>query len=84
MGLVAPVIGVLLFYYVKFFPTFSFSEYFHALFDNKSLLTAVSSISLMLNVVLFTIYINRKIDKTARGIFLITCIYILAVIIYKL
>ena len=84
IGLLAPSIGLIGYYLVKFYPTFSFKEYANAIFNNKSVLTAVSSISLMANVVIFTYYINRKIDQTAKGIFLITCIYILAVLVYKL
>ncbi|UAY54286.1 hypothetical protein [Arachidicoccus terrestris] len=84
IGLLAPSIGILGYYLVKFFPVFSFKEYARAVFHNKSILTAVSSISLMANVIIFTYYINRKIDQTAKGIFLITCIYILAVLVYKI
>ncbi|AYD48701.1 hypothetical protein D6B99_14465 [Arachidicoccus soli] len=84
LGLLAPFLGVAIYYFVKYFPTFSIAEFLRATFQNKSLLTAVSSISLMANVVLFTIYINRKKDQTAKGIFLITCLYMLAVIFYKL
>lgn len=84
IGLLAPLIGLIGYYLIKFYPTFSFKEYASAIFHNKSVLTAVSSISLMANVVIFTYYINRKIDKTAKGIFLITCIYIVTVLVYKL
>ena len=84
IGLLAPTIGVLGYYLLKFYPVFSFKEYADAIFQNKSVLTAVSSVSLMANVVIFTFYINRKIDQTAKGIFLITCIYILAVLLYKI
>lgn len=84
IGLLAPSIGIIGYYFVKFYPVFSFKEYANAIFHNKSVLTAVSSVSLMANVIIFTFYINRKIDQTAKGIFLITCIYILAVIVYKL
>lgn len=84
IGLLAPSVGIIGYYLVKFYPVFSFREYFNAIVHNKSVLTAVSSISLMANVIIFTYYINRKIDQTAKGIFLITCIYILAVLVYKL
>lgn len=84
IGLLAPSIGVLGYYFIKFFPVFSLGEYLRAVADNKSVLTAVSSVSLMANVIIFTFYINRKIDKTAKGIFLVTCLYILTVIVYKL
>lgn len=84
IGLLAPLIGVAGFYFLKFFPTFSITEFLGAVFHNKPVLTAVSSISLLINVVIFTFYINRKLDKTAKGIFLLTVLYILFVLIYKL
>ena len=84
IGVLAPTIGILSYYLLKFYPTFSFTEYVRAILQNRSVLTAVSSVSLMANVIIFTYYINRKLDQTAKGIFLVTCIYILAVIIYKL
>ena len=84
IGLLAPSIGLVGYYLVKFYPTFSFKEYIGAICQSKSVLTAVSSVSLMANVAIFTYYINRKIDQTAKGIFLITCLYILAVLVYKL
>ncbi len=84
IGLLAPFIGVAAFYYIKFFPTFSFREYFRVIIENKPVLTAVSSIALMVNVIIFTIYINRRLDNTAKGIFLLTCVYIISVLLYKL
>jgi hypothetical protein len=84
LGLIAPFLGVMLFYYVKFFPLFSFMEYCRAMMINKSQLTAVSTISLMANVILFYLYTNRRSDKTAMGIFAITCLYIVTVLLFKL
>jgi len=48
------------------------------------ILTAISSISLLANAVLFTVYINSHRDKTAKGIFAATLIYGIAVLVYKL
>jgi tryptophan-rich sensory protein len=45
--------------------------------EQKSLMSGIISISLIANAVVFTIYINKQIDKTARGIFIATCIYAL-------
>jgi ABC-type uncharacterized transport system permease subunit len=46
-------------------------------------LTAALSMSLLLNAVLFTLYINSRKDKTAKGIFITTLVYGLAVLIIK-
>lgn len=84
LGLIAPFLGVMLFYYAKFSPSFSFVEYFRAVVESKSVLTAVSTISLMANVVIFYLYTNRRMDKTAMGVFAVTCFYIMAVLLFKL
>jgi hypothetical protein len=46
-------------------------------------LSAIISVSLIANAVLFTIYINTQKDKTATGIFIATCIYGVLALILK-
>lgn len=84
MGLVAPVIAMFLYYLVTLARLINFQEYIYYLKTNKSLLTGVSSVSLVANAILFTIYINSKRDKTAKGIFVSTLIYGIAVLLIKL
>ncbi|HEY8397311.1 MAG TPA: hypothetical protein VIK80_05180 [Flavihumibacter sp.] len=85
LGIIAPVIGMVLYYLIVFMPrNVSFSDYLHYLGELKSLLTGVSSISLIANAILFTIYINSRRDKTAKGIFVSTLIYGVAVLLIKL
>jgi hypothetical protein len=84
LGILGPLLAMTIYYFWVFSRTISFSEYFYVLHTNKQLLTAISSISLLSNAVLFTIYINTQRDKTARGIFAATLIYGIAVLLYKL
>lgn len=84
LGLLAPLLGFLIYYFYRFFPVFSIGEYIRALKFNKSLLTGISSISLVVNVVLFTIYTNSRRDKTGRGIFVMTLVYGIIVLLFKL
>ena len=84
LGIIAPLLAMVLYYLWNFSRAFSFLEYFYLLHTNKPLLTAISSISLLANAVLFTIYINTHRDKTAKGIFVSTLIYGIAVLVYKL
>ena len=76
LGFLAPVLGMLGFYFWKF-RSIAFGEFLAYMLQWKSLLTSVVSVSLIANAVVFTIYINKHIDKTARGIFIATCIYAL-------
>ncbi|WP_290792514.1 hypothetical protein [Flavihumibacter sp. UBA7668] len=85
LGFIAPLIGILLYYLIVFMPRHvSFSEYLKYLSQLKSLLTGVSSISLIANAILFTVYINSRRDKTAKGIFVSTLIYGVLVLLVKL
>ncbi len=82
LGLFAPLLGIFGFYLWKF-RRLSFSEFIQYLGLERSLLTSVVSFSLLANAVLFTIYINGHRDKTARGIFIVTCIYAIAALALK-
>jgi hypothetical protein len=84
LGLIAPILAMFVYYYWNFSRSMSLSEYLFLLKKNKSLLTGVSSISLVANAVLFTVYINTHRDKTAKGVFVATLAYGIAVLTYKL
>jgi hypothetical protein len=82
LGLLAPVISFFGYYLWKF-RLFGFDEFLHALRVNKPLVTAITIPCLLLNIVLFTYYINTRKDRTARGIFAVTLIYALASVLFK-
>ena len=84
LGILGPLFAMLLYYVWVFSRTISLTEYFYVLRTNKQLLTAISSISLLANAILFTIYINTHRDKTAKGVFVATLLYGIFVLIYKL
>ncbi|PWT94937.1 MAG: hypothetical protein C5B52_18985 [Bacteroidetes bacterium] len=83
LGLLAPFLSLLIFYFIKFFPLFSFGDMFEALRTNKQMVTAISIPCLFLNILLFTLYINSHRDKTAKGIFAITLVFAVASLIFK-
>lgn len=83
IGLVVPLISLVIYYFVKFYPLYSMGEMFDAFRTNKRLVTAISIPCLFLNVILFTIYINSRKDKTAKGIFAGTLVYAIASLIFK-
>ena len=85
MGLVAPALGVVLFKYTKL-AALNFYEamQFMILQPGDKLLTLAITLSLMANAILFTLYINAHIDKTAKGIFVATFIYAITAIVLKI
>jgi hypothetical protein len=84
LGIIGPLLAMVVYYFWVFSRTISLTEYFYVLRTNKQLLTAISSISLLANAVLFTVYINTHRDKTAKGVFVATLIYGVFVLFYKL
>jgi hypothetical protein len=75
---------MLAYYFFKFYPNnVSLSEFWDLLMQNRSFFTGLTSIALILNAVLFTIFINTHRDQTAKGVFTITLIFGIAVLIVK-
>jgi hypothetical protein len=84
LGFLAPLLGMILYYFAVFYTKgISFRGYLYYLDGNKSLLTGVSSISLVMNAIIFTLFVNARKDKSARGIFIATLIYGIGVLIVK-
>lgn len=84
LGVLAPFLGILIFKMYKF-SVFSFRETFQYLLVEPGFktLTVALSLSLLLNALLFTIYINSGKDQTAKGIFITTLAYGLLVLSIK-
>ena len=82
IGLFAPILSLVGYYFLRF-SAFSFAEYLEALRQNKPLLTGITIPCLFLNVALFTLYINTRKDKTAKGIFSVTLVYAVISLIIK-
>lgn len=85
LGFIAPIIGLIIYYFISFYSNgIGFIEFLGYLKQYRALLTGVSSVSLVANAIVFTIYINSHRDKTARGIFFATLVYGVAVLLIKL
>ncbi|MFT3681495.1 MAG: hypothetical protein QM791_14575 [Ferruginibacter sp.] len=84
IGIVAPIVGMLLFKMMRL-ESFSMRESFqYMLYEPGHKILSVSlSLSLLLNALFFTIYINQHKDKTAKGIFAVTVVYGLFILILK-
>ena len=83
LGLVAPILSLFVYYFIKFYPLYTVRDFFYFMQTNKSQITAISVPCLVLNIVLFTIYINSHKDNTAKGIFAATIIYAIVALLFK-
>jgi hypothetical protein len=83
LGLLGPLLGLVVIYFAKF-SYISFSDFLDDFINSNRLITAIGSLSLLANVILFTLYVNTHRDKTAKGIFLVTVIYGIGILILKI
>ncbi|GGB03174.1 hypothetical protein [Puia dinghuensis] len=83
LGLIAPILSLVIYYFVQFYPLYTIREFFGFIQTNKSQVTAISVPCLVLNIALFTIYINTHRDKTAKGVFAATLIYAILAMLFK-
>jgi hypothetical protein len=84
LGLIFPILGIVAYRYTKL-QVFSWTEVRQYLMyePGHKMLTVALSLSLLLNAVVFTVYINGHIDKTAKGIFAATVLYGLTILAIK-
>lgn len=83
VGFVAPLISLVAYYFIRFYPLFSVRDFMNFVASSKSQITAITVPCLVLNIALFTYYINGHRDNTAKGIFAITLLYALVALILK-
>jgi len=82
LGFLGPLLGLIIIYFAKFSSN-SFGIFLEQFFSDNRLITSIGSLALLANVVLFTLYINTHRDRTAKGIFLITVVFGIAILVLK-
>ncbi len=85
LGIIAPLVGLLVFKQYKL-PETKISVFFNDFFLDKqyrSLLSGMLSVSLLANAIVFTIFIQFDKDKAAKGVFITTALYGIAILLIK-
>lgn len=83
LGFLAPLLVFILVYFIKF-SGYTFPEYTEYFLENKQVLTFWGVWCLVGNIALFTYFVNTAKDKTAKGIFAITVVYGIGILLAKL
>ena len=83
LGLIGPLLGLVIIYFIKF-PSYSFMDFLTYFMNDNKMIPSIGALSLLANVILFTIYINTHRDETAKGIFAVTVIYGIGILILKI
>lgn len=83
LGLITPLIVFVIIYLARF-PDYSIGEFLPFFFGQNQLITFFGVWCLVGNIALFTFYINTSRDHTAKGIFAVSLIYGIGVLLLKL
>jgi hypothetical protein len=83
LGIITPVIVLFIIYFLKF-NSMEFNDFMRSFFRQKQLITFFGVWCLVGNIALFTYYINTTKDRTAKGIFAITLLYGIGILLLKL
>jgi hypothetical protein len=86
LGLLTPVITFFIYYTVAVYLPYHrpLKEFVDILLNNRQMLPKIISICLLLNGAVFYLYTRQRKDLTAKGIFLITMLYAITIIMLKL
>lgn len=82
MGFLLPLLVFLVIYLVRFSEA-SLPDFIDMFSTQKGLITFFGVWSLVSNIALFTYYVNTQKDKTAKGIFAVTLLYGLGILLAK-
>ncbi|MDB5252108.1 MAG: hypothetical protein JWP27_1277 [Flaviaesturariibacter sp.] len=82
LGIIVPMLIFVVLYEYRF-SGYAFTEFTNVFFREKQLITFFGVWCLVGNIALFTFYINTGRDRTALGIFAVTVIYGIGVLLLK-
>lgn len=84
LGLIVPILGIALFYTIRFVPdNVSVSDFLYLIKTNKSMIPKVISLGMIACIPLITYYKNRRLYTTLKGIFVSIILYACIAIMYK-
>lgn len=83
LGILGPFASFTAMYFLKF-SLLGYLEFLDLFIHTNKLITSIGSLCLITNAVLFTIYINTNRDYTAKGIFIVTLIFGIGILLMKI
>jgi hypothetical protein len=82
IGLLMPVLGIVVMYFMWFHSS-SFGTFFSHVSSDHQLAAKVLSLSLIAELIPFIYFTNKRLDNSARGIFIATIIYGVLIVLLK-
>lgn len=82
IGVIMPIIGFFIVYLILFH-SYTFKDFGAYLMHSHDKAAMVISLAMIMNVIPFIYYTNKRLDYTARGILIATMLYALLVILLR-
>lgn len=82
LSILLPVAVFFLIYFARF-SYYPFPEFWQTLKQESRLVTFFGAWSMVANIALFTLFINTRRDKSAKGVFIVTVIYGALFLLFK-
>lgn len=86
LGFLTPLVAFFLYYFFVIRPhnNMGLGQFLGILKDNRQMIPKLTSICLLLNGLVFFLYTRKRMDITAKGIFLMTMLYAIGILLLKL
>ncbi len=82
LGLLLPLVGIFIVYLVMSRGS-SFSTFLNTMKTDFDAAALILSLSILINIIPFIYYTNRRLDLTARGILIATMLYAVLIVLLK-
>jgi hypothetical protein len=79
IGAILPLLGMVLVYFLKFNGV-GFTPFIKAFFADGKIAAKILMLSVLINLIPFIYYTNRRLDLTGKGIFIATMIYVVFIL----
>ncbi len=83
LGLTLPILVFFIIYYLRF-SDYPFDRFLHLLKEENRLITFFGTWCMVANIALFTLYVNTNRYETSKGVFVVTLIYGVLVLLMKI
>jgi amino acid permease len=82
IGLLLPLLGFYIVYLLLFEGT-TLSGFFSSMVSNPKVASKVLSLGILINLIPFVYYTNKRLDLTARGLFVATMLYVVFILLIR-
>lgn len=83
LGLLGPLAGLVVIYFIKYNSS-KFGDFLDVFIHDNRLITSVGTLALLANALLFALYVQLDKYQTFKGIFIVTLIYGILILVLKI